>query len=82
MTTQQKIEAVKKSMPNASEVEIKETIKQVNWLQKWDTTLKILRNKYQQDTGEQIEQMEFNMFIYQTQRNLPSQFSKQQAILN
>jgi|688.fasta_scaffold190111_4 hypothetical protein len=76
MTKAQKIQQVKASMPNASEAQVKEMVKQVNWLTKWDDVLKTMRIQYKADTGDNISQIEFNISIYETARNLPSQFTK------
>jgi len=79
MNTQQKIESVKMQMPDESPEEVKRIVKTVNWLNKWDGTLRTLHQNYIADTGKQMDFMEFAMYIHTNNKNMPSQYVKYQA---
>lgn len=82
MTQQQKIEKVLQAMPGISANEAKKQVKLIDWLTKWDEVLKVMRKQYQAETGGTESQMEFNLFIYETDKHLPFEFERNKANLN
>lgn len=82
MTPQHKIEKILKAFPGISLQEAKKQVRLIDWLTKWEPVLVQMRTQYQAETGGTESQMEFNMFIYQTNKHLPFDFERRKATLN
>lgn len=82
MTTQQKIEAVKSKLPGITDAEALIWVKEVDYLRKYDTVLRIMHQKCKIETGTNMELYEFKIWIMDNAPDLPAQFEADKMINN
>lgn len=82
MTTHQKIKIVQSKMPGISEAEALKWVKEVDYLRKYDTVLRILHQKCKAETGINVGLMEFKVWIMDNAPELPEQFEADKMMNN
>ena len=77
MNNTQKLNKVKESMPNISKNKQLQIVRFLNWQTLNNEGLKYMFISYKNDTGDNlINKIEFDNFIYQSDKNLPSDYIK------
>jgi hypothetical protein len=82
MNLQQKIKIVQANLPGITDAEALKWVKEVDYLNKYDTVLRIMHQKFQVEIGSDLDLMEFKIWIMDNAPDLPAKFEQDKMINN